>query len=72
MIKVMEIRNTDADNRTVKVSLFSDTKDEVATTSLDDVIGFPSGMSVEFGSDLITADGDVAFMKSDGTWNWVE
>lgn len=70
-MKVKQIQNTDADNKTVLVSIFSDTKDEVATTSTDNIIGFPKGMGIEFGSVVVTADADVAFRKSDGTWNWI-
>ena len=71
MMKVKQIQNTDADNRTVLVSIFADTKDEVATTPTDDIVGFPKGMGIEFGSSVVTADADIAFMKSDGNWNWI-
>ena len=32
----------------------------------------PSDWEPQAGSSIVTADGDVAFLKSDGTWNWVE
>lgn len=72
MIKVIECTNTDRDFHTYKIVAFSDTKDEVATTPIADYIGMPKNANIEMGSLLITADCDVAFMKSDGTWNWSE
>ena len=72
MIKVVECNNTDTDIHTYKITAFSDTKAEVEDTALADYIGLPKGATIEMGSLLMTADGDVAFMKSDGNWNWVE
>lgn len=71
MIKVNDLRNTDGDRNTVLISAFSDTKAEVATTPISDYIGMPKNMTIEMGSDMMTADGEMAFMKSDGTWNWL-
>lgn len=51
------------------VSLFSDTKSEV--TSSAEIIGLLDDVTIAQGSSVITAYGEVAFMKSDGTWNWV-
>ena len=53
------------------VSLFSDTQAEVASTALEDIKGFPVNYTIAFGSSVMTAEGDMAFMKSDGTWNWI-
>ena len=72
MIKVVECTNTDKNFHTYKIVAFSDTKAEVDTTPLDEYIGLPSNATIEMSSILITADGDVAFMKSDNEWNWVE
>ena len=73
MIKVIECTNTDRDYHTYKIVAFADTKAEVATTAIKDYIGIPSSVTnIEMSSIMITADGDVAFMKSDGDWNWVE
>ena len=55
---------------TAKVSLEADTKDEVATTSTDDIVGYPKGYTMDFMSDAFTSSGDLGFLKSDGTWNW--
>lgn len=56
---------------TVDVSLFADTKDEV----LDDmsgvvVQGLPGGTKIAMGSTVLTSSGELAFRKSDDTWNW--
>ena len=69
MIKVKSIEETNAITKEVGVSLFADTKSEV--TSSAEVKGIPQGYTIAQGSNVITATGDVAFMKSDGTWNWV-
>ena len=68
MIKVTEISKTETSN-TYKVSLFADTKDEV--TSDADIVGLPENATIELGSSVMTASGELAFMKSDGSWSWV-
>lgn len=69
MIKVDSI--TDVGKNKYKVSLFADTKAEV-TADPADIVGFPKDGTIEMGSSVITASAEVAFMKSDGTWNWVQ
>lgn len=69
MIKVQSLENTDANENSYKVKLFADTKQEV--TSGAEIIGLPQGATIEMGSTVVTADADVAFMKSNGEWNWV-
>jgi len=69
MIKVTECINTDTDGNSYRISAFADTKSEV--TSDAEFVGLPAGATIEIGSDLITAAGELAFMKSDGTWNWL-
>lgn len=70
MIRVQSLKNTDSDKNSYLISAFADTKNEV--TSGAEFIGLPEGASIEAGSTLVTADADVAFYKSDGTWNWVD
>lgn len=69
MIKVTSLTNTDTDENTFKISAFADTKVEVVPGA--EFVGLPSGASIEMGSSLMTAAGELAFMKSDGNWNWV-
>ena len=68
MIKVTSSKSNPLTGKFM-VSLFSDTKSEV--TSSATIEGLPSGAEIDQGSNVITASGEVAFMKSDGTWNWV-
>ena len=68
MIRVKSIK-LDHINKEAEVSLFSDTKAEVSASS--GISGLPEGYAIAQSSSVITASGQVAFMKSDGTWNWV-
>ena len=68
MIKVIDYR-PNLTSETI-CTLFADTKEEV-TGDLD-IIGLPQGTQPAAGSVLITADGDIAFLKSTGDWNFVE
>lgn len=69
MIRVQSIENTDADINSYKVSLFADTKEEVVPDAT--IVGLPVNAEIEMGSSVITASGEMAFMKSDGAWNWL-
>lgn len=69
MIKVEELINTDSDENSYKIRAFADTKSEVTTGAT--YVGLPKGATIEMGSTITTASGDIGFMKSDGTWNWV-
>lgn len=72
MIIVNELHNTDTHPTTYKVSAFADTKSEVQTATLADYKGLPSdATAIEMGSSVMTAAGEMAFMKSDGNWNWI-
>ena len=72
MITVSEWINSDAKPTTYKISAFADTKAEVQSATLSDFIGLPEDATkIEMESDVITAYGDFAFMKSDGQWNWL-
>ena len=68
MIIVQEVKNTDSNPNSYKVSLFADTKAEVGVSP---IVGLPENATIEIGSTVMTASGELAFMKSDGTWNWV-
>ena len=66
-VKVTDIK-LNAREKTALVSLFSDTKGEMSGSPKID--GLPDGYSIEAGSDVLTASGEIAFMKSTGQWNW--
>lgn len=53
--------------KTAKGDWFADTKAEVATATFSEV---PAGYSIEAGSSIITASKELAFMKSNGSWDW--
>ena len=53
----------------VTASLFADQKSDVTPNMT--IIGMPDNYVLETGSSVLTASGEIAFLKSDGTWNWV-
>lgn len=69
MVKVTKISLNDQ-TKTALVDLFADTKAEMTGLNTDDIIGFPHGYTIEFGSSVFTSGSELAFMKSDGNWNW--
>lgn len=68
MIKVQSLTNTDKDENTYFVVAFADTKAEVQAGG--QFVGLPEGASIEQGSRLMTSGGELAYMRSDGRWNW--
>lgn len=68
MIRVTDISNTDSNENSYRVSLFADTREEVVPGAK--IIGLPEGATIEAGSDVFTSDAQMAFMKSNGQWNW--
>jgi len=68
MIIVNEVNKVDESNNTMQVSLFADTKSEIQPNMNIEQI---EGYTLAFGSSVMTASGELAFLKSDGTWNWV-
>ena len=72
MITAQEIKVTERlDGKPTKaiVSAFADTKEEVVPGM--EIKNVPDDCDLEAGSSILSANGDVAFMKSDGTWNWI-
>lgn len=69
MVKLTHAENYDHTNKKITGSLFSDTKAEITDGMA--IVGVPSGYKMDFGSDVTTSYGEVAFMQSDGTWNWL-
>ena len=68
MVKLMSM--TETTDNAYRIEAFADTKEDV--TSGMTIEGFPANATVDAGSSIITANGDIALCKSDGTWNWVE
>ena len=69
MVKVQDIQ-LDTQSRKATVNLFSDTRGEVSGLTKDQIIGFPQDYDIDAGSTVMTSSGELAFMKSDGQWNW--
>ena len=67
MVKVVSIKREQ--DKAIIVA-FADSKSDV--TSGMEVVGLPANTEITYPSVIYTADADVAFLKSDGTWNWVE
>lgn len=59
-----------------KVNLFADDRSDVKSVDMEtgetdmDIIGMQPNVRLTMGSVVLTADGDAAFLKSDGTWRW--
>jgi len=63
MIRVENVKSKNG-NKIVAV-LFSDTKTEI-------VPNLKLGNDlIDFGSRVVTADGDIGQLDSDGTWHWI-
>lgn len=60
-----------------KVNLFADDRSDVKPVDIEtgetdmDIIGMQPNVKLTQGSMVITSAGEGAFLKSDGTWNWV-
>lgn len=63
------IVSVDSAEKKVVANLFADTKEEV--TDGMEVVGMIKGYDLDTESTVITAKGELAFLKSDGTWNWI-
>ena len=68
MVKLSEAKSYDHVNKKVTGKLFADAKSEIGPSMV--VVGLPEGYTMDFGSSVMTADAEIAYMKSDGTWNW--
>lgn len=68
-VRVTKAESFDHAKKKLTASLFADQKSDI--TSDMKVEGLPDGYELDFGSDVFTADGEIAYLKSDGTWNWI-
>lgn len=69
MVKVTKVI-TNPITMKAKVDLEADTKEEMANITKDDIVGFPEAYDIDFMSSCFTANGQLGFYQSDGTWNW--
>lgn len=70
MIRVLTQKEAGGpDTNAYLISAFADTKTEV--TSEAEFVGLPENAKIEMSSTVITASGELAFMTSNGMWNWI-
>ena len=70
MITVTNITKQPGDGiNEYQIQAFADTKEEVVPGA--EFVGMPSG-TMQHGSRVVTSDGEIGFLKSDGTWNWTQ
>lgn len=69
MIIVQEMRNINSEKKEAQVNLFSDTKGEVVSEA--EIVGMLPDYKPSFGSSIMTAAGELGYMKSNGQWHWV-
>lgn len=69
MITVTKIIHQPGDSdQDYQIEAFADTKEEVVPGAT--FVGMPTG-NMQHGSSVLTAAGDVGFLKSDNTWAWL-
>lgn len=68
MVKLLDPPKYGNNTKSALVSLFADTKQEVQDGMV--IEGLDSSVTLEAGSSVITASKQVAFLKSDGQWQW--
>ena len=56
-------------NQEALIEAFADEKSEVFEGA--EFVGLPNGCTIAQGSSVMTAKAEIAFRKSDNTWNWV-
>jgi hypothetical protein len=68
MVKILKVNQYGHKDgkQTLLAELFADSK----TDDLTNIVGLGKDEELMMGSLVLTADGDLAFLKSDGTWNW--
>ena len=73
MVKVLNPQETIKNVKTMKatVGLFGDSKSDVENATEADIVEFPKDYTIDWGSNALTASGEMGFLKSDGTWNWL-
>lgn len=66
MLAVLDIKVMPDDEK-ARVQLFADAKADVTDEAINELVG----RELEMGSSCLTSAGEVAFLKSDGNWNWL-
>lgn len=69
MVRVLNIETSYGHSQIV--NLFADTKSEVAAPDEMEIVGMNPDIKITQGASIMTASGEMAFLKSDNTWTWV-
>ena len=70
MIKVTKMEKQPGDGiDEYQITAFADDKTDVVEGAT--FKNLPPGAKIQPGSIIYTANGEAAFYKSDGTWNWI-
>lgn len=59
----------DSMSRTWLGQLYADSKNDISDGMT--IEGLPEDYEIEWGSEVITADGDIGQLKSNGEWKWI-
>lgn len=69
MVRIQNVTNRQWNSNgkyNIVAELFADSKSD----DLSSIINLGKNEVLAMGSSVLTASGDLAFLKSDGTWNW--
>lgn len=69
MVKMLDTFRESPMNRTWLGLLYADSKEDISGEF--EVEGLPTDYEIEWGSEVITAAGDIGQLNSEGTWVWV-
>lgn len=69
MVKMLDTFRESPMNRTWLGLLYADSKEDISGEF--EVEGLPTDYEIEWGSEIITAAGDIGQLNSEGTWVWV-
>ena len=74
MVRVWTVETSD---NIQTINLFADEMSEVLDVDPDtgemvgvDIVGWKEGYRLKQGDSVMTSSSEMAFLKSDGTWNW--
>lgn len=64
MVRIDSVKSRNGDK--IVAVLFADDKTDMVSG-----LKFAGNLECDFGSRVVTADGDVGQLDSDGTWHWI-
>ena len=74
MVKVWTVETSE---HIQTINLFSDERSEIVDVDMEtgempgvEIVGWKDGYRLKQGDSVMTSSSEMAFLKSDGTWNW--